>query len=239
MTRTPEDFCNQHPRVITVWSDIGCPWATLALHTLRTTAATKRQPLLVDHRAFPLELYNARPTPKLVLDAEIVAIGARIPGVGLRLWDRDQATYPVTTLLAMEAVQAAKAPDVGGLAASDQLDAALRRAMYHDHRCISILSEVERSARECDEVNVEALLEALHCGSARADVYAQWMLSHDESVQGSPQIMTAQGTSLHNPGVTYNWTAPPTDGGLPHFTAYETSWAHDLLGETSAVVDGG
>ncbi len=49
---------------MTVWSDLGCPWATLALHTLRASAAERGQELVIDHRAFPLELFNREPTAK-------------------------------------------------------------------------------------------------------------------------------------------------------------------------------
>ncbi|MBH0247082.1 dithiol-disulfide isomerase, partial [Streptomyces cavourensis] len=34
--------------VITIWSDIGCPWAALALHTLRAASARLELPVLID-----------------------------------------------------------------------------------------------------------------------------------------------------------------------------------------------
>src|SRR4051794_22061015 len=118
---------NADPGTVTVWSDVGCPWAMLALHTLREAARGRGRELLVDHRAFPLELFNRSPSPKTLVDAEVVVIAGRVPELGIQLWNAAEYTYPATTLPAMEAVQAAKDPAVGGLRASDELDEALRR----------------------------------------------------------------------------------------------------------------
>lgn len=102
------------PPTITVWSDIGCPWATLALHTLHAAAAQRGAELLIDHRAFPLELFNREPTPKPIIDVELVAIAGLRPELDWRPWPGPDSTYPVTMLPALEAVQAAKNPAVGG-----------------------------------------------------------------------------------------------------------------------------
>ncbi|MGH3802082.1 MAG: hypothetical protein ACRDTD_18500 [Pseudonocardiaceae bacterium] len=72
-------------------------------------------------------LFDQQPTPKYIVDAEIVTIGARRPELGWQRWTGHEFSYPVTTLPALEAVQAAKDPAVGGLRASDELDSALRR----------------------------------------------------------------------------------------------------------------
>ncbi|MCA1671624.1 MAG: dithiol-disulfide isomerase, partial [Actinobacteria bacterium] len=129
---------NPDRRTVTVWSDTSCPWATLALYTLRAAARDRGRRLLVDHRAFPLELFNRAPTPKFIVDAEIVAVAGHRPELGWKPWPGPDSAFPVTTLPAMEAVQAAKDPTAGGLPASDELDAALRRAFFVDGRCISI-----------------------------------------------------------------------------------------------------
>src|SRR4051794_39315418 len=96
---------NPDRQTVTVWSDVGCPWALLSLHTLRAVAAERGQRLLIDHRAFPLELFNRSPSPKTLVDTEIVVIGGRVPELGLQLWNAADYTYPVTTLPAMEAIQ--------------------------------------------------------------------------------------------------------------------------------------
>jgi predicted DsbA family dithiol-disulfide isomerase len=222
-------IANTEPGTVTVWSDIGCPWATLALHTLHAEADRRGVELLVDHRAFPLELFNRTPTPKYILDAEIVAIAGHRPEVGWRQWSAPESTYPVTTLPALEAVQAAKSPAIGGLAGSDQLDTALRRAFYVDSRCISVPSVVLAVAGDCSLVDADALAGALADGAGRREVYQQWATAKGPGIQGSPHLFTGDGYDEHNPGADYHWTAPPPRGGLPRLEAYDAGWAEKLL----------
>jgi predicted DsbA family dithiol-disulfide isomerase len=227
-TTAPQEVAHPDAGTLTVWSDIGCPWATLALHTLHAAAGERGQPLRVDHRAFPLELFNRAPTPKHILDAEVVAIAGHRPELGWRLWSSPDWTYPVTTLPALEAVQAAKRPEVGGLAGSDELDTALRRAFYAECRCISVHSVILDVAAQCPHVDASALERALAEGAGRAEVYRDWAAARRLPVQGSPHLFTAGGFAAHNPGVTYHWTGgPPT--GFPRLERYDASWAADLL----------
>ncbi|MCX4824977.1 DsbA family protein [Streptomyces sp. NBC_01142] len=221
-----EPYCGQ---VLTVWSDIGCPWASLALHTLRAEAGRTGADLLIDHRAFPLELFNRQPTPKRIVDVETVVIAARRPELGWRLWSAPESCYPVTMLPALEAVQAAKDPAVGGLRASDELDAALRHAFYAESRCIAVHAEILDVAVQCPHVDAAALEEALAGGAGRAAVYAQWRTARGPRVQGSPQLFAPDGWTAHNPGVAFRWTGDPADGGLPQLLESRPQWAGELL----------
>ncbi|MDH2389637.1 MULTISPECIES: DsbA family oxidoreductase [Streptomyces] len=220
---------NDNVDVLTVWSDIGCPWASLALHTLHTAAERRGQTLLLDHHAFPLELFNRQPTPKFIVDPEVIVIAACRPELGWRLWQGKESEYPVTTLPALEAVQAAKDPAVGGLAASGELDRALRRAFYAESRCISVHSVILDIAEECTHVDAGALSKALARGAGRAEVYEQWRTAQGPDVQGSPHFFTADGYAAHNPGARFEWTGDPNEGGLPRLHAYDTDWADELL----------
>ena len=74
---------------------------------------------------------------------------------------------PVTTLLPLEAVQAAKSQN---LAASEQLDRALRVALFAESRCISMLHVVLDLAKQCTHVDAVALEAQLHRGTARGAV---------------------------------------------------------------------
>ncbi|WP_316525719.1 DsbA family oxidoreductase [Kitasatospora brasiliensis] len=228
-----ETLYSSDPVVVTVWSDIGCPWATLALHTLHAVAWERGSQVMVDHRAFPLELFNSEPTPKPIIDAETVAIGAMMPELGWRMWPGPDWRYPVTTLPAMEAVQAAKAAAVGGLPASDQLDTALRQAFYGGGRCISVTSEILAVAAECPLVDEAALGEALERGTARAAIHRDLAVARGPRVQGSPHLFTAAGTDVHNPGAVFRWTGSPYEGGFPHFLSYSRDWAEELLDEVA------
>src|SRR3954452_10855295 len=57
-------------RVVDFWSDIGCPWASLAVHRFRAarSALGLDGQVVLRHRAFPLELINGQGTPKGTLD---------------------------------------------------------------------------------------------------------------------------------------------------------------------------
>lgn len=225
----PTSIASTEPGTVTVWSDIGCPWATLALHTLRAAAAERGRYVLIDHRAFPLELFNQMPTPKYIVEPETIAIGARRPELGWRIWSGPEANYPSALLPAMEAVQAAKDPAVGGLGGSDELDAALRHAFYVEHECISIHPVILRVARKCAHVDADALARALERGAGRAEMYEHWRTAQGPEIQGSPHLFSADGYDAHNPGATFEWTADPHDGGLPRLDAYDASWAGELL----------
>ncbi|MEW2066474.1 DsbA family protein [Streptomyces sp. NPDC007346] len=215
--------------VLTVWSDIGCPWAALALHSVRAASATLDLPVLVDHRAFPLELFNREPTPKYIVDVELAAIAGRVPETGWRRWSAPEWTYPSTMLPALEAVQAAKSAAVGGLRASDELDTALRHAFYTTSRPIAVHAVILELAEECEHVDAGALAEALRAGAGRAEVYSQWDIARGPGVQGSPHLFAPGGYAAHNPGVSCRWTERPEKGGFPMFEAYDDSWARELV----------
>src|SRR4051812_46903483 len=98
------------PRTIVVYSDIGCPWAHVAVYRLLRARARLDldDRVTLDHRAFPLEVFNSQPTPKSILDAEIPVAGGVEPNAGWQTWQGAEHEYPVTMLPALEAVQAAK-----------------------------------------------------------------------------------------------------------------------------------
>jgi predicted DsbA family dithiol-disulfide isomerase len=216
---------------IVVWSDVGCPWSHLAVHRLHE--ARRRLGLegrvLFDHRAFPLEIVNARPTPKTTLDAEIPVAGARAPEAGWQPWPGHEWHWPVTTLPALEAVQAAKAQ---GLAASETLDRALRRAFFGQSRCISMRHVVLEVAEECGGVDVEALRDALDDGQARRTVLEHHRRAERDGVKGSPHVFLADGTSVHNPGITMHWEGEH-GAGFPVVDADDPSVYDDLLHRAS------
>jgi predicted DsbA family dithiol-disulfide isomerase len=169
-------------------------------------------PFELDHRAFPLELLNSRPTPKLVLDAEVPVVGAVIPDFEMRTWTGPDHEYPVSTLLALEAVRAAKEQ---GLAASTALDVALREALFSDGRCITMRHVVLDVASRVEEVDVAALTAALDSGRFRAAVIDDWHAIEGAGVQGSPHLFLPDGTNVHNPGITLHWEGEPGEGGYP------------------------
>jgi predicted DsbA family dithiol-disulfide isomerase len=197
---------------VVLFSDIGCPWATLAVHRLRQarTRLGLVDRVVIDHRPFPLEVANNRPTPKRTLDAEIPVVGALTPDAGFRMWQGGAEEWPVTTLLALEAVQAAQ--DQGAAAAED-LDYGLRRAFFVDSRCISMRHVILDVARACERVDADALAIALDEGRARRRMMAAGLAALDsDDVQGSPHLFLPDGTAHHNPGIEMHWEGAHGEG---------------------------
>jgi len=193
---------------IVVWSDVTCPWASLAVHRLHESRERLGlvEAVRLDHRVFPLELVNGRATPKPTLDAEISVVCSHEPALGWRMWSRPVHEWPGSVLLALEAVQAAKSEQVGGLVASEQLDRALRRAFFAESRPIGLLTEVLAIAGECPAVDEKALEEALSSGAARSAVIRDWREHESWGVQGSPHLYLPDGHNAHNPGIKLEWT---------------------------------
>jgi predicted DsbA family dithiol-disulfide isomerase len=215
------------PGTIVVFSDIGCPWAHIAVYRL---LATRRKlgldaRVTLDHRAFPLEVYNRRPTPKRILDAEVAVVGGLEPDAGMEMWQDEEQAYPVTTLLALEAVQAAKEQ---GLRASEELDLALREAFFSKSQCVSLRHVILEVAEKCEGVDAEALRDAIDHGRARRAVFDQAVEAEREHVEGSPHFFLVDGSDAHNPGIEQHWTADK-GRGVPVVTRYEPDVYEDLL----------
>jgi predicted DsbA family dithiol-disulfide isomerase len=222
------------PVSIVVHSDLGCPWAHVAVHRLlaaRDRLGLSADDVVLDHRPFALEIVNERPTPWRVLTAEVPVAGGLEPGAGWQVWQGDLATWPVSTLLALEAVQVAKEQ---GLAASERLDRALRVAFFGQSRCISMRHVVLAVASECG-VDRAALQEALDSGRGRSAVVNG---GDQPGVKGSPHVFLPDGTDVHNPGVTIEWEGDH-GVGFPVVTKDDPAVYDELLGRAAEAAGAG
>jgi predicted DsbA family dithiol-disulfide isomerase len=213
---------------ITIWSDITCPWGTVAVHNLRETRALigLDGQVHLDHRAFPLELFNDRPTPRRTVEGELPVVAPLAPSLGWQLWPGDPYAYPSTVLPALEAVQAAKDQS---LAASEALDHGLRRAFFSEGRTIQLRHVVLEVAEACPEVDESALEKALDDGTGRRAVIDQWRSAPDLGVKGSPHVFLPDGSDVHNPGITMGWVGGEKPKGFPQVAAFDPSVYEDLL----------
>lgn len=213
---------------ITLFSDIGCPWSHACVY--RLLSARERlgldDQLVIEHRAYPLELLNEQPTPRSILDAEMAVVGGMEPDAGWRMWQAPDAVWPVTTLPALEAVQAAKEQS---LEASEALDRALRLALYRDSRCVSMHHVVLEVAGATDGVDAELIGEALSDGRARHWIFEDLDASYGATVQGSPHVFLPDGSHEHNPGVAKHWSGDPQAGGIPVVDRDEPGIYEELL----------
>jgi len=213
---------------LVVYSDLHCPWAHAAvsrLHRVRSDLGLDAE-VRLDHRAFPLEIFNDEPTPKLTHDAEIPVIGAIEPEAGWQLWTAPDFEYPVSTLLPLEAVQVAKEQ---GFDVSERLDRALRRAYFAESRCITMRHVVLDVARRCGGIDVDALAAGLDDGRGRRTVLDQCQRARADDVKGSPHVFAPDGTSAHNPGIKAHWEGDKDGGGYPVIHSDDPSVYERLL----------
>jgi predicted DsbA family dithiol-disulfide isomerase len=180
---------------------------------------------VLDHRAFPLELVNGRCTPRRILSAEVPVVGALAPDFGWQVWQAPDSEWPVTTLPALEAVQAAKEQS---MEASEALDLALRRAFFAESRCISMRHVVLDVAALTPGVDSDALAKALDNGNARHAVVQQWHDAVDGPVKGSPHLFLCDGSDVANPGITMHWEGDH-GRGFPVVDSDDPSVFEDLL----------
>lgn len=217
---------------LVVYSDIGCPWAHLCVYRLHRARSMLglEDDVRFDHRAFPLEVINEQPTPKKILDAEISVAGALDPDAGWQMWQGAESEYPVTMLPALEAVQAAKEQ---GLEASEQLDRALRVALFGESKTISMRHEILAVAEACGKVDCAALQEAIDSGRARAAVMEQQSEAEGVHIKGSPHIFSADGSDVHNPGIELEWHGEHGEG-FPIVKSDDPTVYEDILRRAAA-----
>jgi predicted DsbA family dithiol-disulfide isomerase len=215
------------PGVITVFSDIWCSFAHIAIHRLHATRTSLglADRVRFDLRAFPLELLNDAPSPRSGTDSEVGRMGQQEPAAGWQLWQEKEYLYPSTTLPALEAVIAAKAQS---LEASEQLDLALRRAFWAESRCISNRKVIMDAAASTGVVDTAALAAALDDGRARSALSADARISATERVNCSPHLFLPDGTDHANPGIDVRWEGD-YGVGWPVVTRDEPDVFVDLL----------
>jgi predicted DsbA family dithiol-disulfide isomerase len=204
----PDERPSVEPGTILVYSDLSCAFAHVCVHRLLAARDRLGADVRLVHRHYVLEEVNRFPIPKHFLDSEIPQIAPLDPDAGWKVYTELPSQWPLSTLLAMEAVRAV---EVQGSDAHEQLDRALRVAFFRTHRCITLRHVILDIAEECAAVDADALADALDSGRCRQAVIDD----HVEAlrfVQGSPQLFLADGTTVHNPGIDVRWTAEQGEG---------------------------
>ena len=226
-TDPPEPLAGA-PSALVVFSDVACPWATvtvLRLHAARAELAVGSE-LPIVHLAHPLELVHNRPLPRRIIDAEVPACASATPDFGWSLWQGRLDEYAVSSLLAVEAVQAARRQSER---AAEDLDRALREALFVRSRCITLRHEVLAAARRCPSVDAQRLAEDLDRGVARAAVMRQSRAARGGAAPCSGFVVLPDGTGWCNPGVTTAWIGPPMPRGAPRIERDDPSIYRDLV----------
>lgn len=180
--------------MLTVFSDLHCPWAYVFTIRLRRARAAVGQPP-VAWRCWPLELVNERGTPWETLSQEIPVLTQLEPD---HFAPPKRETWPSTLLPAMEALKVAG--ELGGPQAADRFDEAARRAFFLDRRDLSIRPTLADVAAEAG-LDRARFLDAFDGGGHRRSVIADWQEGRRRGVEGSPHAFLPDGTGVFNPGV--------------------------------------
>lgn len=192
------------PGTITVFSDLTCPFAHIAVHRLFTTR--ERLDLVdavrFDHHSFPIELLNGTPGTRRGSDSEIPALGHLEPDAGWQLWQRPDYEYRSTVLLAFEAVHAAKRQ---GIRQSGDLDRALRRAFWNESAPIQMHATILEIAGQVDQVDADLLARHLADGIGRRELFDDLTVVRSHAVTMSPHLFLHDGTDVTNPGLQVHW----------------------------------
>ena len=183
--------------MITIWSDIHCPWAYVALlrlHRMRDHLGADR--LVFDLRSYPRELAGGETINAETTQLEVVALAQLEPTAFSALPGR---AWPTSNIPAFEAQ---KWGFTMGQETGESFDLALRRAVFlHGHN-LGARSELLAVA-ETEGLPADQLGAALDDGRFRKAVTADLDDALAQGVVGSPHIVLPDGTAHHNPGITY------------------------------------
>lgn len=204
--------------MITIWSDIHCPWAyvtILRLHRMRDHLGADH--LIFDHRSYPRELTEGNEIDAEAAKREVVAIAQLEPTAFSALRSE---SWPTTNLPAFEAQKwgFSQGQEIG-----ESFDLALRRAVFlHGHN-LGARRELLAVA-ETEGLMADQLAAALDDGRFRKAVMADFNDALDQGIPGSPQVVLPDGTAHHNPGITYRH-----ERGIPIIISDHPSVYEDLI----------
>lgn len=187
---------------VTIWSDVHCPWASVAVHRLRRARDAHDLDVVFDPRPWPLEWVNERGTPRTIVGTEAIVLAAHEP----ELFSRFRGdSWPSTFLPAFELIAAARL--VHGVRAAEGVDYQLRVAFFRASRDVSVRHHLRAALEEAADadptgIDPDAVMTAYDAEPVRAQVVADYRRSKELPIEGSPQIFWPDGETTHNPGMT-------------------------------------
>lgn len=181
---------------IELYSDIHCPWAYMALYRLRAVWPEYRDRVRIEFRSLSLELRNRRPTPKHILDTEVVLMARQEPDMPIWPWRGREAEYVPTFLPAFEAEKAAW---LQGEDAGWEYAWRVRHAFFAESRTICMRFVLADIAREAG-LDVDRFLADWDSGRLRRPVIEESVRGWEElRVEASPTFVLPDGTQITNP----------------------------------------
>jgi len=213
---------------VTIYSDVGCPWATVAIHRLRRARDGQDLDVVLDQRAWPLEWINEQGTPRHIVEPEMALLASHEE----RLFSRfGGPSWPSTLLPAVELVAAARR--AFGVRAAEDVDYQARLAFFRHSADVSQCHVLHRVAADAG-LDADAVMHVWETEPVRADVVDDYRRSLDLPIEGSPQIFWPDGSTSHNPGMDHEWVR-----GLPRLRHADDAAAARLLAERARGSDAG
>jgi len=204
--------------MITIWSDIHCPWAYVALlrlHRMRDHLGADH--LIFDLRSYPRELAAGDEINAEDAKRQVVALAQLEPTAFSAL---ESQAWPTTNLPAFEAQKwgFSQGQEIG-----ESFDLALRRSVFLHGHILSVRSELLAVA-ELEGLMADQLGAALDDGRFRKAVIADLEDARAQGVTGSPHVVLPDGTAHHNPGITYRY-----ERGIPIIISDHPSVYEELI----------
>jgi predicted DsbA family dithiol-disulfide isomerase len=180
-----------------MYSDIHCPWAYMALYRLRQVWPAYRGRVRLIFRSLSLELKNKRPTPKPILDVEVVLMARQEHDLPIYPWRAPEWQFVPTFLPAFEA---AKAAEQQGDEAIWEFEWAVRHAFFAESRTVCLRNVLAELARTSG-LDVNRFLQDWDSGRFRQEVIRESHHGWEElKVPGSPTFVLPSGKQVPNPG---------------------------------------
>jgi predicted DsbA family dithiol-disulfide isomerase len=169
----------------------------MAVYRLRSIWPEYEGSVRVALRALSLEIQNAKPTPKNIVDTEIPVMAEQEPALPIGPWQAAEWQYPVTILPAFEALRCAQ---LQGDGLAWEFNWRVRRAFFKENRCISMRHVLAELADDSG-LDVERFCRDWDSGAERRNVIAESERGWKQlKVPGSPTFVLPSGRQVHNPG---------------------------------------
>jgi predicted DsbA family dithiol-disulfide isomerase len=204
--------------VLEVASDIHCPWAYVCVLRLVRTRDALGLDVVLRHLYWPLELVNGCGAQRAIRDAETPVL-AQVEPDDFAAWRGPE--WPSTFLPAFELVKAAEEQ---GLRPAEDLDLALRRAFFREHKNLSLRTVLFEVAKTVARVDQAALQEAYDSGRTRRVVLREYEEVTRRGIAGSPAVYLPGRERVQNPGFTTEWVH-----GIPHILSEDRAVYEPLL----------
>ncbi|MCC7103589.1 MAG: dithiol-disulfide isomerase [Chloroflexi bacterium] len=171
----------------------------MAVYRLRQVWDGYRGRLRIAWKTLALEIKNSKPTPKQIVDKEIVLMARQDLTLPIGPWQARDSEYPATILPAFEAI---KCSERQGDALAWAFSWNVRAAYFAESRCISMRHVLRDIAAESG-LDVERFLAEWDTGQDREQILAE---SHHGweviKVLNSPTFVLADGRQFSNPAAS-------------------------------------